>query len=86
MHLENPALMQQLDAVRKVRAEARKRRFHRSRLDRYRAELEQLAAAGASWRDLAQWLRTYKRVKVHPTTVGRALARWRTQAQPTTEG
>ena len=60
---------------------ARRQRFSQSRLDRYRDELEALATKGASWRDLAAWLRQYKRVKVHSTTVGRRLAHWR---EPTT--
>ncbi|MEM7504970.1 MAG: hypothetical protein AAF417_23305 [Pseudomonadota bacterium] len=74
----------QLRAVQAERAMTRKRRFTRSRLDRHRAELEALAAAGASWQDLAQWLRTYRRIKVHPTTVGRRLAVWRARTPPGT--
>ena len=70
-------LRHQLEAVRAQRATARRRRFTRSRLDRYRAELESLVREGASVRDLTAWLRAYKRVKVHPTTVARRLARWR---------
>ena len=70
-------LRHQLEAVRVQRATARRRRFTRSRLDRYRAELEALAGEGASVRDLTAWLRQYKRVKVHPSTVARRLARWR---------
>jgi hypothetical protein len=69
-------LARQLNAVRGLRIESRRRRFRRSRLDRYRAELAELAARGASWRDLAVWLRKFKRVKVHPTTVGRRLLSW----------
>jgi hypothetical protein len=69
-------LARQLNAVRSLRTEARRRRFRRSRLDRYRAELSELAARGASWRDLSVWLRKYHRVKVHPTTVGRRLQSW----------
>lgn len=72
-------LIQQLESVRAQRATARRQRFARSRLDRHRAEIEALAEQGASWRDIAAWLRQYKRVKVHPTTVGRRLARWRAQ-------
>jgi hypothetical protein len=69
-------LSHQLNAVRSLRTEARRRRFRRSRLDRYRAELSELAARGASWRDLAVWLRKFKRVKVHPSTIGRRLQWW----------
>ena len=70
-------LMNQLDQVHAERRLARRKRRIRSRLDRYRAELEELASAGASSYDLALWLRQFKRTKVHPTTVWRALARWR---------
>lgn len=75
-------LPRQLDAVRALRREARKRRHRRSRLDRYRAELVALDAQGASWQDLAVWLRKYRRVVVHPTTVGRRLAEWARSASP----
>lgn len=67
----------QLAAVRNVRRIARRIHRARSRLDHYRAEIEALAAAGASSYDLALWLRRFKRAKVHPTTVWRALKRWR---------
>lgn len=69
-------LARQLRAVRTLRTEARRQRFRRSRLDRYRAELAELAAQGASLADLAVWLRKFKRVKVHPTTIGRRLLSW----------
>lgn len=69
-------LTTQLAAVRTIRQTARQRHHPRSRLDRYRAELEALAEAGASSYDLALWLRQFRRVKVHPTTVWRALKRW----------
>jgi len=76
-------LAHQLAAVRQLRDGAKHRRFRRSRLDRYRAELVELAARGASWRDLAVWLRRYRRVVVHPTTIGRRLASW--TAPPSTD-
>ena len=75
--MTDPELMNQLDQVHAERRLARRKRRIRSRLDRYRAELEALASAGASSYDLALWLRQFKRTKVHPTTVWRALARWR---------
>jgi len=43
---------------------------------RYRAELVQRREQGASYRDLAEWLRRTHRVRVHRATVARALARW----------
>jgi hypothetical protein len=67
----------ELEAVRGLRQVARRRRSQRSRLDRYRAEIESLARAGASSYDIPLWLRKFKRVRVHPTTVWRALRRWR---------
>jgi len=70
-------LAAELDVVRGLRQVARRRRGPRSRLDRYRAEIESLANAGASSYDIALWLRKFKRTRVHPTTVWRALRRWR---------
>ena len=72
-------LMHQLAAVRSVRQIARRARHVHSRLDRHRAEIEALAGAGASTYDIALWLRKFKRTKVHPTTVWRALKRWQAQ-------
>ena len=66
----------QLEAVRTLRRSARRQSHARSRLDRYRADIEALAVAGASSYDIALWLRQYKRTKVHPSTVWRALTRW----------
>ena len=70
-------LTDQLEQVRTGRRIARRRSLTRSRLDRYRAEIEALANAGASSYDIALWLRQFKRTKVHPTTVWRALQHWR---------
>jgi hypothetical protein len=70
-------LKTQLVAVRAIRRTARRHYHARSRLDRYRAEIEALAETGASSSDVALWLRRFKRTKVHPTTVWRALKRWR---------
>jgi hypothetical protein len=70
-------LKTQLAAVRTIRRSARRHSHARSRLDRYRADIEALAADSASSYDIALWLRQYKRTKVHPSTVWRALTRWR---------
>ena len=70
-------LAAELEAIRGLRQVARRLRRQRSRLDRYRAEIESLARAGASSYDIALWLRKFKRTRVHPTTVWRALRRWR---------
>lgn len=67
----------ELEGIRALRQVTRRRRGQRSRLDRYRAEIEGLAAAGASSYDIALWLGKFKRTRVHPTTVWRALRRWR---------
>jgi hypothetical protein len=80
--LATPAdeLAGQLAAVKASRAEARRQRWRGSRLDRYRAELVALVELGASWRDLAAWLRQYKRMRVNPATVGRRLRVWKQEA------
>ena len=77
MQSVNEPLVSELEAIRCLRKAARRRRSQRSRLDRYRAEIERLAGVGASSYDIALWLRKYKRTRVHPTTVWRALRRWR---------
>ncbi len=75
-------LSQQLNEIREQRQLVRKRRYSRSRLDRYRAEIEALAEQGASWQEIALWLRQYKRTKVDRTTVGRRLKVWRALTPP----
>ena len=70
-------LKSQLAAIQAKRHIARRKAYRRSRLERYRAELMMLADAGASSRELALWLREYKRVKIHWTTVNRMVSRWR---------
>jgi len=65
-----------LAAVRQARAE-RKRRctWGKSRLTPHRAELVKLRAEGASFGDIAYWLRKNKRIKVDRSTVRRYLAK-----------
>lgn len=78
MSMGDDVLSGQLAAIKTHRKTARHVRFSRSRLDRYRADIETLSnQEGASHRDIALWLRTFKRVKIHATTVGRALKKWR---------
>ena len=62
-----------LDAVRARRRLARRRRYRRSKLERYRAELVSLHRMGASYRDMAAYLRLEHRTVVAPTTVRRYL-------------
>lgn len=52
--------------VRGLRRIARGRRGQRSRLDRYRAEIESLVSAGASSYDIALWLQKFKLTRVPP--------------------
>lgn len=72
---QHSRLQQQLQSVR----EAQPRRSG-SVVDAYREEIEYLALeGGASQRELSEWLEQYKGVRVHPTTIGRRLARWSRQ-------
>lgn len=77
----NDDLLQQLENIRAERALKQKRRRLRSPLAHYRAEILYLAEAGASHEDIRLWLSTYKQIKVHATTVGRVLKRWREEEQ-----
>jgi len=63
-----------LSEIREQRATKRRRSFRRSRLARYRSELVALRKQGASYHELAAWLRS-KRVKVSHTTIIRYLAK-----------
>jgi len=63
----------ELAAVRHRRQIARRQRYRRSSLERYRAELVALRRAGGSYPDLAAWLRTRHRLTVAHTTVMRYL-------------
>ena len=62
-----------LAEMRKRKIDLRKVPFRHATLSRWRAELVQLRLAGASYRELAEWLRTAKRRKYAPTTVRRYL-------------
>ena len=65
-----------LAAIREVREAARRRcTWGKSRLVKHRAELEKLRAAGATYAELALWLRKEKRMKVSISTVLRFLAK-----------
>ena len=63
----------ELAALRARRAAAQRKTYRVSRLARYRAELVALRRAGASYPELAEWLRRKRRCKVHHTTVMRFL-------------
>ncbi len=63
----------ELAALRARRTAAQRKTYRVSRLARYRAELVALRRAGASYPELAEWLRRKRRCKVHHTTVMRYL-------------
>ena len=62
-----------LDAIRARRAAVRKQRYRSSKLTRYRAEIVTLRLAGASYRELAFWLRRDYRLRVNHSTIRRYL-------------
>lgn len=62
----------ELAALKQQTKTIRKKRFSRSRLDKYTAELLSLYKAGGSIAELQRWLRT-NRIKVEHSTVSRWL-------------
>jgi hypothetical protein len=64
----------ELKEVQELRAMQRRRKYRRSKLERYRAELVALKQAGASSQDLATWLRMKHRLKIHRSSVDRYLS------------
>lgn len=64
----------ELDTIRKRKALAKQSRPTRSLLSRHRAELVKLRQAGASYPELATWLRRERRITVAHTTVMRYLS------------
>ena len=63
----------ELAAIRTRRRDLRRVAYRHSKLTRYRAKLVELRQAGASYRELARWLRTEKRRRIDPTTIRRFL-------------
>ena len=63
----------ELQRIQSLRAEARRKRFHKSRLEKYRAELVAMYRIGASCGDLAEWLRVTHRCRIHRSTISRFL-------------
>jgi hypothetical protein len=59
----------EVEQIRLRRAEARRKLYRKSRLDKYRAELVAMKQAGASCADLAEWLRVNQRLKVHRSSI-----------------
>ena len=62
-----------LSDIRAYRSAAIKVRYRSSKLRRYRNELVALHRAGASYRELAFWLRRHHRLRADPTTIRRYL-------------
>lgn len=66
----------ELSRIRSRRAEARRKIFRRSRLDKYRFELLAMREAGASFADLQEWLRVERRCKISRSTVARYIKKF----------
>lgn len=67
-------LTTELALIRQQRRMVRRKRYYRSRLDRYRAEIVCLRQAGATLADIALWLRR-RRCRVATSTISRYLAK-----------
>ena len=63
----------EVERIRTRRAEARRKMYRKSRLDKYRAELVAMRQAGASCADLAEWLRVSHRCRMHRSSIDRYL-------------
>ena len=63
----------EIEKIRMRRQLSKKKHYHKSRLTRYQAELVHLRNGGASYNEIALWLRLEKRIKVAHTTVMRYL-------------
>lgn len=63
----------ELAALRQRKIDLRKVPFRHATLTPWRAELVRLRLAGASYRELAEWLRTKKRRKYAASTIRRYL-------------
>ena len=66
----------EVERIRARRAEARRKLYRKSRLDKYRAELMAMKQAGASCADLAEWLRVSHRCKIHRSSIDRYLKKF----------
>ena len=69
-------LQQQLHTIQHERKIQRQQRLRRSRLDRYRSEIEQLRTLGASYEDITVWLQQIKHININRSSVYRMLQRW----------
>jgi hypothetical protein len=64
----------ELSEVKTLRALQRRKQYQKSKLERYRAELVAMRQAGASCADLATWLKTKHRMKIHRSSIDRYLS------------
>lgn len=63
----------EVERIRSHRAEARRKLFRKSRLNKYQTELLAMRRAGASCADLAEWLRVNHRCKINRSSIDRYL-------------
>lgn len=66
--------VRELKAVKERRAMQRRRRYCKSKLEKYRAELVALHRAGASAQDLVTWIKARHRLKIHRSSIDRYLS------------
>jgi len=64
----------EVERIRARRSEARRKQYRKSKLDRHRVELVAMRRAGASYADLAEWLRLH-RCRIHRSSIARYLER-----------
>lgn len=63
----------EVENIRRLKSIRRQQTFYQSRLKKYRAEIVALRQSGASYREIALWLRHSKRLKITHTSVMRYL-------------
>lgn len=71
---------EQMAALKAQKKIKRKQVYRRSRLDPYRAEIQDFTDQGIGPTDIAEWLAKHKRVRVDPTTILRRLKAWAVRA------
>jgi IS30 family transposase len=71
-HFNAPDTLQILRRRKKIR---QRKSYSQSRLMKLRSELVKLRKMGASYREISDWLRQDKRIKIAHTTVMRYLAK-----------
>jgi hypothetical protein len=59
-----------------MRKRARRKPYRASRLDRHRAEIEELHRMGASLEEIRLWLRRYKRTHITRRAIHYRIKRW----------